>query len=80
MNNNTVEIHLVFALGPDYKPRTLVGAARTIQEAWRIQEDHLRREAPMANGCQAFSMATYPANVEVLLQAKNPFPYRNIKG
>jgi hypothetical protein len=74
---NTTEIHLVFALGNKYEPRTLIGAARTQKEAWAITEDHMRRQAPMANGCQTFSMSTYPAAAEPLLKVSNPFPYRS---
>lgn len=73
---NTTEIHLVFALGSNYEPRTLIGAARTQKEAGAIVEDHMRREAPMANGCQTFSMSTYPAAAEPFLKVRNPFPYR----
>lgn len=77
---NTTEIHLVFALGPDYNPRTLVGAALTFKEGYALLEDHLRREAPMANGCTMFTLHTTPAQAEGLLKVSNPFPYRYANG
>lgn len=73
---NTTQIYLVFAIGNTYEPRTLVGAARTWDEAFAIQRDHMGRKAPMANGSQIYPMSTYPAAAEQLLAVTNPFPQR----
>ena len=76
MTNHTTEIWLVFSLGPDYKPKTLVGAALSQKEAGAIQDDHLKGRTEGWMGSQMFPMSTYPAAAEQLLKVTNPFPYR----
>ena len=76
MTNHTTEIWLVFALGNDYKPQTLVGAARTVREAMAIQDEHLKGHTAGWLGSQMFPMSTYPAAAEQLLKVTNPFPIR----
>jgi hypothetical protein len=75
------DLYLIFALGPDYTPQTLVGAARTFVEGYAIQDDHLRRrEAPMANGCMMFHVVSSEAQAKQLLEARNPYPLRDLEG
>ena len=76
MTNHTTEIWLVFALGNDYKPQTLVGAALTVGEAMAIQDEHLKGRTAGWLGSQMFPMSTYPAAAEQLLKVTNPFPIR----
>lgn len=69
-------LYMTFAIGSDYNPQTLVGVARTFTDSLEIQNDHLRREAPMANGCMTFTAELSEAQAEQLLKVRNPFPNR----
>ncbi len=78
MTNHTQEIWLVFALGNDYTPQTLVGAALTVREAMAIQDEHLNGRTAGVMGSQMFPMSTHPAAAEQLLKVRNPFPLREL--